>query len=329
MTRSKNRPRHGSKAHYPRKRTNRIYPALKTCLKTDKEGTEGFIGYKAGMTHIIALDTYENSPSYGQEVSIPVTVLECPALKVYGVRAYEKTYEGLKSYSEYYSDKIDKHLELRVKAQKQGKGNKEKIEENKDKLEEIRLLVHTQPWKAKIKKKPEVIEIPIQGPRIEEKLKKAEELLGKEITVKQAFNEGEYIDTIGVTKGKGTTGPVKRFGIKLQVRKAKGHRRHPGSIGSCNPPRVLWTVPMSGQSGYHKRTEYNKRILKIGEEGKEVTPKGGFKNYGEVENDYLIIKGSIQGPAKRPVVLRHAVRPKTKTKAPEVITISTESKQGK
>jgi large subunit ribosomal protein L3 len=86
---------------------------------------------------------------------------------------------------------------------------------------------------------------------------------------------------------------------------------------------------MAGQMGYHQRTEYNKRILKIGNNGEEIVPKGGFLHYGVIKNNYVLVKGTVQGPAKRMVVLRGAIRePEDKFGLPEITYISTESKQG-
>jgi large subunit ribosomal protein L3 len=93
----------------------------------------------------------------------------------------------------------------------------------------------------------------------------------------------------------------------------------------------MWTVAMAGQMGYHKRTEYNKKILKIGEASQvdEVNPKGGFVKYGLVKNGFVVLKGSIPGPSKRLVMLRKAVRPIGKhNDAPDITYISTASKQG-
>ena len=68
----------------------------------------------------------------------------------------------------------------------------------------------------------------------------------------------------------------------------------------------------------------------MGKDGKNVTPEGGFLNYGIVRNDYVIIKGSVPGPVKRLVRMRPAIRPKAQAKgqAPEITYISLESKQG-
>ncbi len=321
-----NRPKHGSKAYHPRKKAKDICPSLKTYQETDQERIEGFLGYKAGMTHVMALDTDKNSPSYGQEIQIPVTVIECPKLKVYGVRTYKKTPEGLKTHKDIHAENIDQDLERKFQV-KEGTGNQDELEENKEEIHEVRLKVHTQPREAKLKKKPEVLEIPIQGPNTENRIERALELLGKEISIKDTFNNGEYTDVIGVTRGKGTKGPVQRFGIKKQVRKAKKKVRHPGAIGGWHPARVLWTVPMSGQGGFHKRTELNKRILQIEEDQEQINPDGGFKKYGEINNEYILIKGSVPGPKKRPILLRHAVRPPKKKKKPEINTVSTTPQQ--
>ncbi|MCK4902826.1 MAG: 50S ribosomal protein L3, partial [Thermoplasmatales archaeon] len=90
------------------------------------------------------------------------------------------------------------------------------------------------------------------------------------------------------------------------------------------------TVPQAGQMGYHQRTEYNKRVLKVGENGEEITPAGGFLHYGIIKNSYILLHGSIPGPTKRLISLRDAVRYQrgVKVEQPEISYISTTSKQG-
>ena len=85
-----------------------------------------------------------------------------------------------------------------------------------------------------------------------------------------------------------------------------------GTFPVCNVYGVsMWTVAMAGQMGYHKRTEFNKKILKIGDvsEVDAVNPDGGFVKYGLVKNGYFMVKGSVPGPSKRLIVLRKATRP--------------------
>ena len=137
------------------------------------------------------------------------------------------------------------------------------------------------------------------------------------------------MDVVAITKGKGFQGPVKRWGIKILPRKSRKTKRGVAAIGPWKPARVLYTVPRAGQMGYHQRTEYNKRILKIGIDGKTITPKGGFLNYGEVKGTYIVVDGSLPGPSKRLVRLRCPVRPPKKIPEtpPNITYISLESMQ--
>lgn len=309
---AKSKPRCGSLGFYPRKRAKRIYPTVKTFAPGD--GVLGFACYKAGMVHVIALDTYERSPSYGQKIAMAATVLECPPIFVFGIRAYKKTHAGLKSFSDVFT-KPKKELGRKMILPKKYETEEQikKIEGALADVAEIRALVHTQP---RFKKKPEAMEVEIGGKTIEEKWKYAKEILGKEIKTGDLIKEGDYVDVTAITKGKGTAGPVKRFGIKMQVRKAKKHRRHPGAVGAWTPSRVLWTVPMAGQLGFQRRTELNKLVLKIG--GDNVTPASGFKQYGVVGSDFMLIKGSIPGVRKRLIIVRKAIRGGKKAPLPEI-----------
>ena len=318
-------PRHGSKAFYPKKRAKKIFATVK---HFKGEGLLGFAGYKAGMTHVIALDNYEKSPSYGMSVHIPCTIIETPDLFCFGIIAYRKTPYGLSSVSAIYADKLDKDLARSIiLPKKQNKEeNRKKIEQELSSISEIRLLVHMQPRKIKLKKTPEVFELPILKPA-PEAWKMALEKLGKEIKASEIFKEGDYIDATAITIGKGVAGPVKRFGIKLQVSKSRPHRRRPGAIGAWHPARVLWTAPMQGQLGFQRRTEYNKRIIKMGDNAKEVNPRGGIPNYGEVTGNYMLIMGSVPGPRKRFIFIRKALRPIKETTLPAIQMISLRAQQ--
>ena len=194
--------------------------------------------------------------------------------------------------------------------------------------DDIRILVHTQPRKVPSisKKKPDVMEIALSG-KLEEKFEYAKNLLGREISVEDVFAVGQFVDVSAITKGKGIQGPVKRFGVKIRKRKhrvAKG--RHIGTLGDRGT-QTPWYVPMAGQTGYHQRCEYNKKILNISSD--DINPKGGFVNYGLVRNQYLLVKGTIPGPKKRLIRLRQAVRPTESPKPAEITYISLESKQGR
>jgi large subunit ribosomal protein L3 len=175
------------------------------------------------------------------------------------------------------------------------------------------------------------MELRIGGGTINARIEYAKSLLGKEIKITDFVNEGQYVDVSAITKGKGFQGHIKRWGVKLQPHKNSKHRRMIGTLGPHFPSYVLPTVPQAGQVGLHQRTEHNKRILKIGTSGDEITPSGGFLHYGNVKNGYILIHGSVPGCAKRLVRLRDPARlpPKLeKAPMPEITYISRETKQG-
>ncbi len=315
------KPRAGSLAFYPRVRAKRIYPTISTYPETDKPKVLAFAGYKTAMLHAILTDTRKESPSFGQEISVPVTVLDCPPLKAIGIRAYQNTVKGLKVFTEALVKDLPKDFGRKIKlANFKTEEKIGEIEKNLDKISRLRFIVSTQPRLSGIgKKTPEIFEIEVGGKDIKEKFEFAKGLLGKEITVKDVTREGELVDVIAVNKGKGTAGPVKRFGVKIQVRKAQKKRRHVGSLGQERPGKVRPTVPMAGQLGLQTRTELNKRVLKIGEKGEEITPKSGFIRYGVVKNNYVLLEGSVPGAKKRLVLIRHAIRPsRLKFYSPEI-----------
>jgi len=198
-------------------------------------------------------------------------------------------------------------------------------------LTDLRVLVSTIPILSGIgKKKPEILEIKIGGGKLEDRIEYAEKILGGYVTVDQVFREGQYVDVIGVTKGKGFQGVVKRFGVKELPRWHK-HRKGSRKIGSRSPGfGTMSETPQAGQMGFHRRTEYNKRILKIGLYGWEVTPKGGFLGYGIVYGPYIMVEGSTIGSRKRLIFLRHPIRPPkwVPLEAPQIVYYSHESKQG-
>jgi len=298
----------------------------------------GFAGYKVGMTHVIMMDDMPNSLTEGTEISVPVTVLEVPAMKIAAIRVYgEPGPYGTKILGEAWSTDLDPSLERKLFTPKKTntKNALEKIGKlvEEGKVANIHLISYTLPSLiAGIPKKtPDVMENRIVGGDIATRLEYATSMIGKSVEVSEIFNTGDMIDVLAITIGKGTQGPVKRWGINLMKHKhsRQGSLRQIGTLGPWNPSRVSWRVPQLGQTGYHQRTEYNKRIIKIGENGGEVTPKGGFLNYGEVSGNYLLLKGSVPGPKRRLIRLRPAIRgDKQQIGAPQVSYISVESKQG-
>ena len=323
-------PRRGSMGFSPRKRARAETPHIKSWPEGgDKPKIQGFLGYKAGMTHAFVVDYRPTSTTSGREVIMPVSVVETPPIKVAAVRAYKNTTGGLQTIGEIWAEKLDPELAKRLPIPKKPK--KKNWDFMKD-ADDIRVIVYTQPKLVTgiPKKIPEIRELRIGGGSIEEQIKYAKNILGKEVKINEAINEGDMLDIIAVTKGKGFQGHVKRWGVKLLHHKNSKHRRMIGTAGSWHPNWIQSTVPQAGQMGYHQRTEYNKRVLKLGENGEEITPSGGFPHYGVVRNSYILLHGSIPGPAKRLVSMRDAIRYQrgVKVEKPEISYISTTSKQG-
>ena len=323
-------PRRGSMGFSPRKRARAETPHIKSWPEGgDKPKIQGFLGYKAGMTHAHIVDYRPTSTTSGKDVVMPVSVVETPPIKIAAVRAYKDTYYGLQTIGELWAEKLDPELSKRLPLST--KDRKKNWDFVKD-ADEIRVIVYTQPKLVTgvPKKVPEMRELRIGGGSIDDRVKYSKEILGKEIKINDAVKEGDMLDVLAVTKGKGFQGHVQRWGVKLLTHKNSKHRRMIGTAGSWHPNWIQSTVPQAGQMGYHQRTEYNKRVLKIGENGEEISPSGGFPNYGVIKNSYVLIHGSIPGPAKRMVSLRDAIRYQrgVKVEKPEISYISTTSKQG-
>jgi len=332
------RPRKGSMGFSPRVRAAREVPTVSTWPGDDGPvGVQGFAGYKAGMTHVVMINDQPDSPREGTEETVPVTVVETPPMRAAALRAYEQTPYGLRPMTEVWA--ADAHEDL-SRAVDTGDGDPEGAEAqmrealDSGDLADLRLVTHTVPREVPSvpRKKPDLMETRVGGGSVEERLEYGLDLLddGGEHSVTDVFRAGEYADAAAVTKGQGTQGPVKRWGV--QKRKGKharqGWRRRIGNLGPWNPSRVRSTVPQQGQTGYHQRTELNKRLIAV-EDEESVTPDGGFVNYGEVEGPYMLVKGSLPGPKQRLVRFRPAVRPNDQPRLdPEVRYVSTGSDQG-
>ncbi|MBN2422520.1 50S ribosomal protein L3 [Candidatus Woesearchaeota archaeon] len=327
---TRRRPRAGSLQFWPRKRAKRGYARIRNYTKSDKPGLLEFTGYKVGMTHVLAVDNYKFSPTMGEDIFVPATILECPPLKVAAIRFYKKA-TSLNVKMEIRA-RLDKEVGRKLLLSKKQKTEEEMLNKiNLDEFKDIRLLVHTQPKLTSIgKKKPELFETKLSG-SMEEKFNYAKEHFGKEILVQDIFEEGEQVDVHAITKGKGVQGPVKRFGITIRQHKSEKAIRNPGSLGPwCGYAHFMWRVSHAGKMGYHQRTEYNKTILKISNNPWEIEQKGGFLGYGNIKNTYLLLKGSIPGTRKRAIRFTKPMRPtkKVSKEVPSFVYISQTPKQG-
>ena len=331
-----NKPNRGSMAFSPRKRARSETPHITSwaAVEGDEPKILGFAGYKVGMSHIMAVDYRKKSTTAGQEIRMPVTIVEIPPMKVIGARGYIQDTYGLRTLTEAWEKKIDKDLERTLPIPKNHNAKSAWKKMSDSDLEEVRLLVHTQPRMVTgiPKKRPEIMEMAVGGGSVDAQIEFAKEMMGKEFTMSDFTQDGEMMDAIAVTTGYGFQGHVKRWGVKLLTHKNSKHRRMIGNLGPFSPGYVVSTVPQAGQTGYHQRTEYNKRLLKIGDNPDEINPKGGFLNYGLIRGNYALLHGSLPGPSKRLIRFRKAVRfhgKKTDSVVvPEITMISQESQQG-
>jgi len=321
-----------------------------------------FIGYKAGMTHIVRELDKPGSRMNKKEVVETVSIVEAPPMIVVGLVGYVQTPRGLRALSTVWATHLNE--ECRRRFYKNWYRSKEKAftkyskthSENKGAFEKslarikkyctvVRVLAHTQIQKTPLKqKKAHLMEIQINGGTISQKVDYAFSLFEKPIPIDTVFNQDEMIDVIGVTKGHGYEGVTTRWGTTRLPRKTHKGLRKVGCIGAWHPARVAFTVARAGQHGYHHRTEINKKIYRIGKGSdpksgttdadlteKTVNPMGGFPHYGMVKNDFLMLKGAIVGTKKRVVTLRKSLLAQTSRLALEQVSlkfIDTSSKFG-
>jgi len=324
-----------------------------------------FVGYKAGMTHIVREVDRAGSKSHKKEVVEAVTIVETPPMTVVGIVGYVETPTGLRALTTVWSANLSDEFKRRLyknwyRSKKKAFTDHAKRlvtpegqEDEKRKLERIvkyctvvRAIAHTRIHQVGLRqKKAHVLEIQVNGGKdTADKVRFARDMFEKQVPVKTVFSENEMIDTIAVTKGKGFEGVTTRWGTRRLPRKTHKGLRKVACIGSWHPAGVRWSVPRAGQHGYHHRTEINKKIYRLAESKvadnattdfdltkKGITPLGGFPHYGNVDEDYLIIKGAIPGIKKRPITLRKSLVPQVKRSALEKITlkfIDTSSKFG-
>merc|ERR1712134_46320 len=345
-------PRHGSLKFLPKKRCTRPRGTPKSFPKDDASQPihlTAFIGFKAGMTHVVREAEKPGSAINKEEVVEPVTIVECPPLKVVGVTGYIKTADGPRSIKTVWAARLTDEVKRRfyknwyackkkafTKASKkwESEDGKKSIDRDLELLKKhavsVRAICHTQMQGLSLRqKKAHLIEIQVNGGSIADKVEWCKDNFEKEVAVNTVFAKNEMIDCIGITKGRGKV----------------------ACIGAWHPSRVAFSVARSGQKGYHHRTEINKKVYRVGAgyhsvDGKEVrndgataqdvtdksiNPVGGFVHYGLVKNDFVMIKGGVMGPKKRAITLRKSLLKQTSRAAMEAVKLSlidTTSKMG-
>lgn len=295
---TRSRPRAGSLQYWPRKRAAKLLPTVNwSPINSKDEGLLGFIGYKAGMASVLVKDLTDKSMTLNKQMIFPVTVLEIPAMKIFSVRFYKNS----KVLTEIVVSN-DKELKKKVKLGK----NIGSLDKAPKEFDDVRVLAYSLPKQTNIKKTPDMIELAVNS---ENKLEFIKKLIGKEISLSD-FSKSDLLDVRGVTIGKGFQGPIKRFGATKRFHKSEKGVRKIGSIGPWHPARVTYQVPMAGQMGYHTRLVHNLKIINSGKiSEKDINPKSGFPHYGKIKTAYVLVRGSVPGPAKRQILLTPSYRP--------------------
>merc|ERR1712216_294492 len=358
-------PRKRSKRNRGKVKTFPKDDASKECHFT------AFAGYKAGMTHITREVNKPGSKAHKKEVCEAVTIIEAPPMIVVGMVGYIETPRGLRSIATVWADHLSEECRRRFyknwhksKSHRAFENYKGKYTENEgaaiqaecDKITKhcqvVRALAHTQIKKINLRqKKAHIMEIQINGGSVADKVAYIREKFEKPVSIDTVFEKDEMIDTAAVTKGKGFEGVVTRWGVTRLPRKTRKGLRKVACIGSWHPARVSYSVPRAGQNGYHHRTEINKKVYRVadgvrGPDGKitednattpfdltvkGITPVGGFPHYGEVNEDYVMIKGGIPGCRRRLITMRKTLVDQSNRNAQEEVTvkfIDTSSKYG-
>ena len=278
------RPRHGSLGFLPRKRASRIRGKVKSFPKDDaskEPHLTAFLGYKAGMTHILRDVDKPGSKAHKKEVVEAGTILETPPMIVVGIVGYMITAHGLRALTTIWAEHLNDEVKRRFYknwhkskkkvftkyVKKYADGQKDidaEIEKIKQYCQVVRVLAHTQIRKVKVgQKKAHLMEIQVNGGDTAAKVAFSQGLFEKQVPADAIFGENEMIDVIGVSKGHGYEGVTTRWGTSHLPRKTHRGLRKVACIGAWHPAKVQYSVARAGQNGYHHRTEMNKKVYKM------------------------------------------------------------------
>ena len=311
--RRQSQPRRGSIAYLPRGRAKSMEARIRSWPKiaSDEPKLLGHAGFKAGCVQLVSVDDRDKTPNAGKQLVSLGTVIVTPPLLIIGVRGYSKDANGKHAYFDIYANDTPKNIERAFNI----KPNEEAIaqaEKSLKHIKEIFAIVAVTPNLAGLEqKKPYIFEVSVSGGDIQKQFLFVKELLGKEVKIEQVFENGVTVDVAAITKGKGWEGPITRWGVKRKQHKSRKSVREVGSLGPISPQYVMYTVPRAGQRGFHQRVEYDKRILVMSNTEKNefvINPTGGFKHFGNVNGDFIIVKGSVPGTYRRLIKLRKQIR---------------------
>ena len=312
--RKRHSPRRGSLAYSPRVRAKSMEARIRAWPKLDSEEPKilAHCGFKAGCVQIVSIDDREKVPNAGKQLVSLGTVLVTPPVLILGIRGYSKDHDGRHAEFDVYAEDIPKNIAKEISLKNKQENALDNAEKSLKKIKEIFAIVAISPSAAGLEqKKPYIFEASVSGGDIPKQFAHVKELLGKEIKIDQIFETGASVDVAAITKGKGWQGVLKRWNVKKKQHKSRKTVREVGSLGPISPQSVMYTVPRAGQFGFHQRVEYDKRIMIMGntdDDKLKINPDGGFKHFGLVKGDFIVLKGSVPGAYRRLIKLRSQIR---------------------
>lgn len=312
--RKRHSPRRGSLAYSPRIRAKSMEARIRAWPKinSDEPRILAHCGFKAGCVQIVSIDDREKVPNAGKQLVSLGTVLVTPPVLILGVRGYSKDHYGKHAEFDVYAEDIPKSFAKEISLKNKQENALENAEKGLKKIKEIFAIIAVSPRAAGLEqKKPYVFEALVSGGDVQKQFTHVKELLGKEIKINQIFETGATVDVAAITKGHGWQGVLKRWNVKKKQHKSRKTVREVGSLGPISPQSVMYTVPRAGQMGFHQRVEYDKRIMIMGNTNDEqikINPDGGYKHFGLVKGDFIILKGSVPGTYRRLIKLRTQIR---------------------
>ena len=304
-------------AYSPRGRAKSMEARIRAWpqLNIDEPRLLAHAGFKVGCVQLVSIDDREHVPNHGKQVVTIGTVIATPPLVIIGVRGYAEDVNGKHAIFDVFTKDAPKNVEKLIKIKPEDNDVVE-AEKHLKKIKELYAIVSITPRLVGLEQKiPYIFEVGVKGGDVEKQFAFVKDLFGKEVKIDQVFENGTYVDTAAITKGKGWQGVIYRWGAKRKQHKSRKSVREIGSLGPISPQNDMYTVPRAGQTGFHQRIEYNKRIMVMSNTDKEefkINPDGGYKHFGNVNGDYVIVKGSVPGTYRRLIKLRKQIRKEPK-----------------
>jgi large subunit ribosomal protein L3 len=124
--------------------------------------------------------------------------------------------------------------------------------------------------------------------------------VGQELKVEELFEEGQFVDVQGISRGRGFTGVMRRHNFAGSVRTHGTHevKRHGGSIGTnMTPGRTLAGVGMPGQHGNVTMSVLNQIVVKLVPEDSLILIRGGVPG---ARNGLVVVRGAVKRSGGKP-----------------------------